>query len=189
MYWLKSNLKVLLFLIALFISVCAYPGLTRYREYKFNSYYDFTDEGRYIEFNLAIDTLKYEYNFLFGSGNFLEDRDKYGFKNPDRPIHSAFTKLFFGGGIIGLSLYFIIFIVIFIKLKRMRINNDLVTETLKALAFTLIIIYFVVALTGGIAVGYGVSYTGTLFLYLGIILNILEKSNGRKYRDHYATTR
>jgi hypothetical protein len=113
----------------------------------------------------------------FGTGFFLDDAGRYGFKDDRRPIHGAFSKILFGGGVIGLLSYLLIFFIIIIKsFHTIPQNiNSFSFYNYRALMFALIAILLSVALTGGIGVGTGISFTGTTLLYIGYLNGLISK--------------
>lgn len=167
----KYTTLIVVFLSLFFITISLYTDIYSIRSDEFSTSYDIESEGRFIEFNLVSFTLEKEDSWLWGIRQFLNEEGNYNFPNDERALHGTLSKLLLGGGLIGVSLYYMIFIYIGLSVI---LNNNYRKRPYRAMILTLLVIYLVVALTGAIGVGTGVSFTGSIFLYIGFLFNIIK---------------
>ena len=117
------GILIILFMIAIVIETDLY----KIRESRFSNEYSIDNEGRYIEYYLVHDSINNSnIDLLFGTGKLYNAVGNYGFG--ERPLHSTYSNIIFGSGYIGLFLFLLFMMLIFIKAKvlkrQLSSNND-----------------------------------------------------------------
>lgn len=134
-------------------------------------------EDRFREYGAVINQIEGDIiTMFFGTKELFNTRNNYGpgfYYN--RRLHVDFTSLLFGGGVIGLTLYFFI---IFMQYKNISHYSNLrkfgFYSKVYAIGMLLIPISLFIALTGGIE---SISYRSMLFIMLGAVYGVLKNSN------------
>lgn len=91
-----------------------------------------------------------------------------------RPIHVDYNKLIHGTGLIGLVLYIMIFLNMFLKFIKYRnaLPDEPYFDNIKSVFIMLLVIILVIGFSGGIL---AISYRAVLLIYMGSILGIMDK--------------
>lgn len=175
----KNKWKVLKYmLLAAAILLLALPfykdSLQKRYEERVKQTKNYEQEGRYQEFFYVLKEFeegniwqKFFGKEIFNTGEF------FGVKyfNRSRMIHGDISSMFYGSGLTGITMYFWIFILIFIRglnyLKKVR--NNMVLRELMASFFSMLFAIVIVSATGSGTVG----EKCLVFLYLGAISGII----------------
>lgn len=171
----KTFRILLLAAVVLSLSFPLYSGLlekrfkVREEEGRFEKSF-YKTEDRYSE---NIEMLKSIYNFkepvkvLFGIGNnIFAEHIKEG-KTTGRMYHSDSARLFYGEGILGLILYFLVYVQILYKI--IRIPKTAYLSDIKAGAMSLWFISVFVSLNGSIVL---ITFRSINFLLLGAFIGV-----------------
>ena len=132
-------------------------------------------EARYLEIFYVIDEFKSGdiWQKLFGREAF-NTGEFFGMKyfNRGRMIHGDFSALVYGTGLIGITMYFSIFFVLFRKgfLKFKKIGNNKLPRELLAVFFGLLFATFLISATGSGTVG----ERCIVYTYFGAVLGYLN---------------
>jgi len=175
----KNKRKVLKYvLLATAILLLASPlykdSLQKRYEERVKQTKNYEQEGRYKEFFYVLHEFE-EGNIwqkLFGKEIFNTGQ-AFGVKyfNRGRMIHGDISSMFYGSGLLGITMYFCIYILIFIRgvsyLKNVR--NNVVMQELMASFFSMLFAIMAVSATGSGTVG----EKCLVFLYLGAISGII----------------
>ena len=125
--------------------------------------------GRFAEYYWAKDLIREKgySHALFGSELFNYQSISRG----RRALHNDFTTILIGSGIIGLSLYMLIYIVIIMCYRRysITIKSQSIKKELRAVLYSLIAAGFIISISGQY---YVISALAILFILLGAILGI-----------------
>jgi len=143
------------------------------RESRFSKDYDITQEGRITENFYVLDILgKDQLKLWFGSGEIFNDQKyiSYVYYEDERELHNSFVRIFWNGGIFGLSLYLyfywvqiILMVKAFLKVK----TNPTFLRALFSFGITFLVLRFLNDFSSG------ATYLGfNAFCYL-IIGNII----------------
>ena len=155
------------FIVLLFVQ---FSGLGEARQSEFEGDYQVQEEGRFLEMMLVYETLSKNDALLLGMPYFLDDRGRYGFHHDQRPIHGSLTKYFFGGGFVGLSVVLLLLLSFLPNSRGSKIFSTLNTSRkLNVLRVTLVLVFFLVSITGGMGTGNGISFTLPLFLVMSLL--------------------
>lgn len=130
-------------------------------------------ENRIIEYVFVYnDISKNVQDLFFGSGELFNSPGNYNFYlDQTRPLHSDYSRLLFGGGFLGLFLYFMIYIKIFFENIRAH-NRSFKKE--KTIIFVLIAICFVTGFSGNITF---ITFKAYLMIVLGIYYGRLKNTS------------
>ena len=142
---------------------------------------NYKQEGRYIENILVYSTISNSTTTtIFGSGELFNSAGKYGLNTGDkweyiRPIHNDYARLLFGAGFLGVILYLIIILKIYLAAKKIKPK----IPELKAYFVFLLLCFLINGVSSGITDLY---YRSILFLLLGGVLRLLlnEKQTLKK---------
>lgn len=182
-YYIKGliGFSVLILLFSpLYKSLFVQQYEARREQFQLNVY---RTEYRYFETFAVIDEIVRSeslFRTLFGKEIFNSIGNYGGRKFGRRPLHVDYNVLLHGTGVIGLGLYILIFINIFLKFIREYKKNPDVLPTLHCkkmllpLFLSFIVVSLTVALSGGLL---AVTYRALLFLYLGSIIGIYNHLN------------
>lgn len=134
----------------------------------YSSVENIEDESRFLELINTVGVLKSSNSILIGTGYMFDEQGRYFHPNPNRSMHGTYSRILFGTGLIGLTMFLtFLFYVIFKLYKKNRTNDDYLTTML----LSSYIIYVIVAITGASGIGLGISYIGTLNILSGYIIN------------------
>jgi len=177
-----SNILGFVSIILIVGTIFFNSSISDYRSTQYSRDYEIEEEGRYIEMDLVLQTLTSPNNnmLIFGSGKFFNDKGEYGFRNDERPIHGAISKILFGAGLVGVGLFLLIFIRKVLKAYKFRIiSHQTNYSKYRALLISLIAVFLAVTFTGGLGVGTGVAFTGTIYIYIGALSGLLQNADRR----------
>ena len=91
---------------------------------------NYRNEGRLLETELAFKSISKSYlTLFFGSGNLFNSANNYGFYSADsntytRPIHNDYARILFGSGLIGLLLYLVFLVSIYLNLQKLKPSRN-----------------------------------------------------------------
>lgn len=160
--------------ILLFASPFYKDNLQKRYEERVKQTQNYEQEGRYQEFFFVIKEFE-EGNIwqkLFGKEIFNTGQN-FGVKyfNRGRMIHGDISSMFYGSGLVGITMYFWVFILIFLRgisyLRKVRGERNL--RELMASFFSMLIAIMIVSATGSGTVG----EKCLVFLFLGAISGII----------------
>lgn len=154
----------------------------RKERYELSSY---KTEARYLETFYVFDEIfksKSLSKVLFGK-EFLNSPGNYaGGMFGDRQLHSDYNNLLHGSGVVGILLYFAIYISIYVrylKIKKALPENNITIDLLKSIFHVLILVPFIMSISGQM---YIITFRTIGFIFLGAILSVLTNiSHGKTY--------
>lgn len=157
-----------------------YSGIMDIRSSRFDQDYNaFEDEHRFLEIFLVHDIVTSDDNsLLFGTGELFAETGRYGHPKDTRPIHGTYTRVYFGGGLVGLILYFGMFSIIIIKSLKSYFLKNRYRQLIQITSLTIISLtlsYIVALFSGAMGTGAGVLYVVTNYLYTGMLFGLLKQ--------------
>lgn len=187
-YKLKKIISILCFVMVLIFSFPLYKDilLSRY-ELRSSHFENWTlkDELRYLETYIVLDEVFSfrSFRILFGKELFNSPYNYGGGRWGERVLHVDYNLILHGSGIIGLVLYSIIFYRIFSTFLyyKKRIPKELCYKELCAIFISLFLLSLFISLIGGMKV---ITFRSIIFMYLGAILGIFNKSIHEKNRKN-----
>jgi len=174
---LKSFFKYgMLILLLVIIFSYSFPSITENFTHRILQNNNFEQAGRFVENFMVLDTIKESFvTLIFGTGEMFNSQGKYGWGlNADlmlanRGIHNNYGRLLFGGGFIGLFLFIIFYINLYLKINKLR-NYD--RSVFSSIALTLLVVSIFIGFSSGIT---AISYNFLLLLYIGAYLRITSR--------------
>lgn len=181
---LYSNIIYFLLTFIIAIIIILNTNITSYRATEYSSDYNIEEEGRYIEMELVINTLKKSGAYFIGTGEMFNSPGQYNFKDPTRPLHGTLSKILFGSGILGIVLFFMIYLELLRKAYLLK-NCQYIKSfcSYRSLQISLVLVLLAVTFTGGIGVGTGIAFTGTINVYIGVLNGILDNRKLNLYTE------
>lgn len=152
----------------------------------FSNDYNIEEEGRYREIPFVLDETIFSSNatrFLFGKELFNSNGNYAGGIFGTRMIHIDYMGILHGSGVLGICLYFMMYISIFRKFKRRYINNSTLTRTelisYKGLFYSTLILSLFISLSGQM---YEMTFRTMLFFLLGILTSNVQNEFNNKHQ-------
>lgn len=124
-------------------------------------------EARFTELDNTIYILYNKKQLMLGTGFLFDEKGRYNYPNPNRPMHGTYTRIFFGAGSIGLCLYLYFLLNILYHLYDKNITKDY----FKTAIFSSFAVYLIVLVGGASGSGTGAPYVATLFILSGYLIN------------------
>lgn len=178
-----KNIVLGLLLLSIIGGYVFVSGVYKIRQSRFNENYDIEQEGRIIEYSLVLnDITKSLSTILFGTGNLYNAKGKYGFG--ERPMHSTYTNILFGSGIIGLLIFLCYLYYIFRNIKSIRSSKYRFTliAICKAASMGIFFSLMVAFFSANTTYGYGISYFVTSFIFMGLMVGYFHKVNKNQFK-------
>jgi hypothetical protein len=163
------------------------------RETRFSDNYSITKEGRFTE-NIIIYNYLNQNTFwlLFGTGEVFNDREFISKAyQTEREAHNSFIRLFWNGGIIGLSIFvFFILLQFVVLIKFYRNSKDQQIKDLLLFGIVFILLRFLNDFSSGITY---LTYNAICYFIIGGICRVAESEHlvklentqeSKKIEDH-----
>lgn len=132
---------------------------------------DVADTSRGREFSIALNLIKQRGlgQLLFG----VELFDYRTFANVTRPLHVDFMRLLVGSGLIGFTLYFSVFVSIWVRFYRKckRINSRKIRNELKAVMGGLIFLFLILSYSSQVT---QISSLTIIIIFLAMLLRYVD---------------
>lgn len=168
---LKNTILFLPLILIFYLGSSQFVNLLTERR-EFSESYDYEKEGRYIEYFGVWEVLSAsEIAILFGTGDLFDSAGKYNLWNKARPLHSSYSQILFGSGIIGVLLFIVFFITLLKKSKQYYDKTNKDSKDIIILFIVQIISYLLISFAGGLRY---TGYTGVAFIYIGSFLGYLR---------------
>jgi len=151
------------------------------REAKFSSDYNIEEEARYKEVPFVIDEILLSSDLklmLFGKELFNSNGNYADGLFGDRRLHVDYIGILHGSGVIGLTLYFLVYLFIFKRFRFLYRKNRTLSKdekaTYKGLFYSFLITSLIISLSGQM---YEITFRTMIFFTLGIILSNLNNES------------
>ena len=150
--------------------------------------YPIREAGRLIETFLVINEINENSisQALFGADlfsshtYFKNKRDYFSILGRGRQLHVDYNIILHGAGIIGILLYILIYLNLFIECIKKKKSNTYLYREMKAVYWSIFTVTLIMSLSGSIS---SIGFRSVAFLYMGTILGILNNRENESSRS------